>query len=495
MIVDTVSNIGTYLSESDFSKFLRASSSIYALGKAVRNKDYYLKKILASCKVTKVYCYFNPPSEDFYRALYKKVFTCTKRSCNYPLKVFRSIVDIEYHKFLITLDLEDKQKIKSEIIAHHFSAGYSDIFELLLKSSFVLKNPLSFPLKDISGKSIKVLFDSGCLTIKQQKQLLCDLPNCHDEVFYHIVDNTTFLLDKQLRDFITRGKVAMAQYIIGTRRLDNSELLDVAILCCYHSLVSVLRTLNAYDLLPIIPIESIQHAFDTKGRWKDTVLYLLQERKLTITEESVLKFICEGRHALIEMLNNYNMLVMRNYWIGSVMRTHTTSIIVTMINLLDDNVVVSSYMLDSCCNDLEATTALINKGVDNVNFSTLQNIVKYGCAPVLKLVLDSCVYDTKGLDELLLLACKSNKHDMVEVLLQDGRANPSHNNSECLVASSRGVYVSIVKLLLDDYRADPLVDMELPLRNAYKRKDMKMVDLFLWDGRSSHTLTSLAKYV
>lgn len=51
------------------------------------------------------------------------------------------------------------------------------------------------------------------------------------------------------------------------------------------------------------------------------------------------------------------------------------------------------------------------------------------------------------------------------ILLEDGRADPSYND--------------IIKALLDDYRADPCTNMSYA------------VNLFMWDGRTSYTLTML----
>ena len=77
--------------------------------------------------------------------------------------------------------------------------------------------------------------------------------------------------------------------------------------------------------------------------------------------------------------------------------------------------------------------------------------------------------------------------DVVEALLQDGRADPTtENNYPIGIASAQG-YTSIVSFLLQDGRADPAVDVNYAIRRASYNGHTDVVKLLLQDGRVEPT--------
>jgi hypothetical protein len=93
--------------------------------------------------------------------------------------------------------------------------------------------------------------------------------------------------------------------------------------------------------------------------------------------------------------------------------------------------------------------------------------------------------DPRVKDNWAIRVASSNGHaDIVEVLLQDGRADPTaYDNDAIQWASSHG-HADVVKLLLQDGRADPTADNNLAIRSASKNGHVDVVKLLLQDGRA-----------
>lgn len=87
------------------------------------------------------------------------------------------------------------------------------------------------------------------------------------------------------------------------------------------------------------------------------------------------------------------------------------------------------------------------------------------------------------LNECLVSSCMFDCKDVVKLLLEDGRANPTYRGSVCLRGASKKGKVDIVRLLLVDGRANPDVFLSDCVQNACSGDYLKVADIFLDDGR------------
>jgi hypothetical protein len=92
--------------------------------------------------------------------------------------------------------------------------------------------------------------------------------------------------------------------------------------------------------------------------------------------------------------------------------------------------------------------------------------VKKGKSEILKCIISLSDFDPSVLSELLQEASLNGHEKVVELLLKDGRADPTANNSLCLRWASTKVHLKVVELLLEDGRADPTAINSLCLRRA-----------------------------
>lgn len=84
----------------------------------------------------------------------------------------------------------------------------------------------------------------------------------------------------------------------------------------------------------------------------------------------------------------------------------------------------------------------------------------------------------------LRAACANNRVAIVKMLLDDGRADPSALGSNTLYLATRD---DVIKMLLDDKRADPTVNESAAFRLACHYNRVACVALFLRDGRADPT--------
>lgn len=289
---------------------------------------------------------------------------------------------------------------------------------------------------------VKTLFDNVQFSDEDISRLLCLLIPTSQSSFYYIIDRTICPLDSVLEQAITEGNTDLAIYIINTGRLPTSSLPSISSRCCERRLLEVIKELHKHGFLVHVSVEiivTLVHSQEnlTKHTWDSLSTFLLENNMLDVQDRNIVGMIRGKSSTIINMLHTYNLLYMKPEWVDIVMKTRSPEIITTMIGLLEDDTILSSKLLHYCCNNFDVSRELINKGIDKVDSSTLRVIVDTGSADVLKLVLDTCVCDLSCLNELLLFACTFNKTSIVEFLLQDGRADPSCNNSECLVVSSK----------------------------------------------------------
>lgn len=83
----------------------------------------------------------------------------------------------------------------------------------------------------------------------------------------------------------------------------------------------------------------------------------------------------------------------------------------------------------------------------------------------------------------LIYASFSGQTDIVEVLLQDGRANPAYNQNEPLKWACRQGHTNVVALLLQDVRVNPAANDNEPLKCASYYGHINLVEFLLLDGR------------
>ena len=77
--------------------------------------------------------------------------------------------------------------------------------------------------------------------------------------------------------------------------------------------------------------------------------------------------------------------------------------------------------------------------------------------------------------------------NLVELLLEDSRIDPSKPDSSSLIIASENGNIDIVELLLQDPRVDPDAKNGLALKLAVVNMNDEVVDLLLRDGRANPT--------
>lgn len=106
---------------------------------------------------------------------------------------------------------------------------------------------------------------------------------------------------------------------------------------------------------------------------------------------------------------------------------------------------------------------------------------------VVDLLLKKKTLSQKTLDEELRNAMWKEDLEIIRLLLEDGRSDPTiDDNSFIISASARGI-VEIVRLLLEDRRADPRAENSGALHWACTRGNVDVVRLLLEDGRADPT--------
>jgi len=83
----------------------------------------------------------------------------------------------------------------------------------------------------------------------------------------------------------------------------------------------------------------------------------------------------------------------------------------------------------------------------------------------------------------LLCACDSGETKIVRMLLEDGRADPCASNNYAIREASAEGYIDIVRLLLEDGRTDPSVKNNEALRSACTEGPIDLIRLLLEDER------------
>jgi len=105
----------------------------------------------------------------------------------------------------------------------------------------------------------------------------------------------------------------------------------------------------------------------------------------------------------------------------------------------------------------------------------------YGRANIVKILLaDSRVKPHKVNNYCIYVACLRNHTEVVKLLLQDERVNPTANCNECLYKSCKKGYIEVVKLLLADYRVKSyLENLDRYIEVANRKGHKHIVELLM----------------
>jgi ankyrin repeat protein len=90
----------------------------------------------------------------------------------------------------------------------------------------------------------------------------------------------------------------------------------------------------------------------------------------------------------------------------------------------------------------------------------------YGHADIVKLLLQDGRFDPSYEKNWAIeIACENGHEDVVELLLQDERTNPSNCNCSLKWASKNG-HIKVVEMLLQDGRSEPTADNQYAIKHA-----------------------------
>src|SRR3990170_2153039 len=90
-------------------------------------------------------------------------------------------------------------------------------------------------------------------------------------------------------------------------------------------------------------------------------------------------------------------------------------------------------------------------------------------------------YFFENIQKLFKLACKNNNIEVVKLLLQDLRVDPSDQSNDAIIWASQSGHVEIVKLLLQDPRVDPSGKDNKAIGFAISLGHIEVVKLLLQD--------------
>ena len=147
---------------------------------------------------------------------------------------------------------------------------------------------------------------------------------------------------------------------------------------------------------------------------------------------------------------------------------------------IDNIIKVSKYGL------VDEVKRLLNKGIDlkpNDNYA-MGLASENGHTEVIKLLLQDGRIDPSGNDNYYIRMASQNGHtDIVKLLLQDKRVDPSDYNNSAIRGASINGHTDIVKLLLQDKRVDPSLIGNYAIRGASINGHTDVVKLLLQDER------------
>jgi len=129
---------------------------------------------------------------------------------------------------------------------------------------------------------------------------------------------------------------------------------------------------------------------------------------------------------------------------------------------------------------------LQDKRVDpsaNKDYS-IRKASKNGHADVVRLLLKDGRVDPSAREDYSIGKASENGHaDVVKLLLEDGRVDPSRTANYAILVASENGHVEVVKLLLKDPNVNPSAQVNYAIRAAAKNGHLEVVELLLKDPR------------
>ena len=236
MIADTVSKIGEHLTERDLSRFLRCSKSTYILEKHVRDENYYWIKLLIFLHAGQELDEFTPPTNDFYKCMYK-FLRKSYRNNDYgtygcPLNGFVLSTDVEYHKCLVSFNIQDKRRTGREMLQHHILYNNHEVADILIKGGFIFDNMNAISSTSISKQCMEVLLNNNQLSDKDITKVCRGMIiKGRIQSVIHLLNQTTHCLDEELRVAFDYGQLQIAKYIVDTGRVSGKCIGELYMRC------------------------------------------------------------------------------------------------------------------------------------------------------------------------------------------------------------------------------------------------------------------------
>jgi hypothetical protein len=116
---------------------------------------------------------------------------------------------------------------------------------------------------------------------------------------------------------------------------------------------------------------------------------------------------------------------------------------------------------------------------------TIIQVARKGNVDMIKLALEDPKISIKNLNSGMTNASIYGHASVVKLLLQDGRADPAIQNNISIRRAAEQGHKEVVRLLLQDPRVDPTANRNGALRNAVVEGHTEVVKLLLEDGRTN----------
>ena len=98
---------------------------------------------------------------------------------------------------------------------------------------------------------------------------------------------------------------------------------------------------------------------------------------------------------------------------------------------------------------------------------------------IVKYILNNVYTRLTELENALTIASKNNYPEVVKLLLNDPRIDPSADNQCAVKQASNGEYIEVLKLLLKDHRVDPHIYKNAVIHAVIRSNDLKAIKILL----------------
>lgn len=123
---------------------------------------------------------------------------------------------------------------------------------------------------------------------------------------------------------------------------------------------------------------------------------------------------------------------------------------------------------------------------DNTNI-VLRTACCYNSPPIVEFLLSCPNIDPTYSDGMFNIVVSRNHQEIVSLLLQDSRIDPSIDDNQAIKTAAKNGYLEIVKLLLQDPRVDPCADNNYALYYAEQNGHTEIAQLIRQDKRYHDT--------